>query len=68
MAKRVLNYARNGTIILGHDGRLDREKTIQALPAIIEGYLKKGYRFVTLSELLSIKPAPKAQNDTNGKS
>lgn len=59
MARRVIGQAKKGGIILGHDGRLDRQKTVDALPAIIEGYQKKGYRFVTLSELLNGKASPK---------
>ena len=53
MANRVINKAAPGTIILAHDGRLDRSRTMEALPLIIEGYQKKGYRFVRLDELLS---------------
>ena len=51
MAQKVINEARPGGIILFHDSRLDRTNTIKALPMIIEGLKKKGYRFVTLSEL-----------------
>lgn len=53
MADRVIKAAKPGIIILAHDGRLNRTKTIEALPLIINGYQKKGYRFVTLQELLS---------------
>lgn len=53
MANRVINKVYPGAIILGHDGRLDRSKTVQALPLIITGLKAKGYRFVTLSELLN---------------
>jgi peptidoglycan/xylan/chitin deacetylase (PgdA/CDA1 family) len=52
MAKRVIDAARPGMIILAHDGRLDRSQTILALPIIIEAFLKQGYRFVTLDELI----------------
>jgi peptidoglycan/xylan/chitin deacetylase (PgdA/CDA1 family) len=52
MAERVIKAAQPGIIILAHDGRLDRTKTIKALPAIIQTYHKKGYRFVTLQELI----------------
>jgi peptidoglycan/xylan/chitin deacetylase (PgdA/CDA1 family) len=51
MAERVLSWACPGCIILAHDGDLDRTLTLQALPMIIEGYQKQGYRFVTLQEL-----------------
>lgn len=53
MADRVLQLMRPGTIILAHDGRLPREKTVQALPKIIEGYQNQDYTFVTLSALIA---------------
>ncbi len=52
MAKRVIEAARPGMIILAHDGRLDRRQTLLALPIIIDAYQKQGYQFVTLDELL----------------
>lgn len=55
MAQRILDKAKPGIIILAHDGRLDRTKTVKAIPLIIEGYKKKGYTFVTLDELLNYK-------------
>lgn len=53
MANRVIKVAKPGIIILAHDGRLNRTRTVEALPMVIKGYLKKGYRFVTVEELLS---------------
>jgi peptidoglycan/xylan/chitin deacetylase (PgdA/CDA1 family) len=52
MAQRIIDAAEPGIIILAHDGRLDRSRTMDALPLIIEGYQKKGYRFVTVDELM----------------
>lgn len=52
MADRVIKAAKPGTIILTHDGRLDRSRSVEALPMIIAGYQQKGYRFVRLDELL----------------
>lgn len=59
ITRRVLNNVRPGDIILFHDsGALlnkeggDRESTIEALPAVIEGLWEKGYRIVTLEEIL----------------
>ncbi len=51
-ALRAINMAFPGAIILAHDGRADRSATVAALPYLIEGLQKKGYRFVPLSELL----------------
>ncbi|HEX3010726.1 MAG TPA: polysaccharide deacetylase family protein [Syntrophomonadaceae bacterium] len=55
MAARVVKAASPDIIILAHDGRLDRSKTVKALPLVIEGYKKKGYRFVTLDEMFKQK-------------
>jgi len=52
MAERVVHAARPGMIILAHDGRLDRSKTMIALPIIIEAFQKQGYQFVTLEKLM----------------
>ncbi|HBV99029.1 MAG: hypothetical protein JL50_18725 [Peptococcaceae bacterium BICA1-7] len=52
MAQRVLDQVSPGQIILLHDGRLDRTKTIQALPFLLDGLKEKGYRAVTVGELL----------------
>lgn len=41
-----------GSIVLLHDGGGNRTNTVAALPAMIEAAQKKGYRFVTLGELL----------------
>lgn len=55
MAQRVIDKAKPGIIILAHDGRLDRTRTVKAMPLIIKGYKKKGYKFVTLDELLNYR-------------
>lgn len=55
MARRVIRGVGPGGIILLHDSRLNRTKTVQALPLIIEGLQGKGYRFVTLTDLLADK-------------
>ena len=52
MANRVLKLVHPGAIILMHDGRIpSRWKDVKALPLIIEGLQKRGYKFVTVSEL-----------------
>jgi peptidoglycan/xylan/chitin deacetylase (PgdA/CDA1 family) len=35
-------------VILFHDGGLDRSRTVAALPAVLDGLVARGYRFVTL--------------------
>lgn len=55
MAKRVVDRIRPGAIILAHDGTFSsRWKDVAATPLIIEALRKKGYRFVTVPELLSM--------------
>jgi peptidoglycan/xylan/chitin deacetylase (PgdA/CDA1 family) len=60
MAQRVLKQVRPGGIVLIHDGMVpDRWKDVVATRLILEGLSKRGYRFVTLPELLKGgKPAP----------
>jgi peptidoglycan/xylan/chitin deacetylase (PgdA/CDA1 family) len=55
MALIVVRNIRPGGIILAHDGRLDRSLTVIALPILIEELKHKGYHFVTVSELLSLR-------------
>jgi peptidoglycan/xylan/chitin deacetylase (PgdA/CDA1 family) len=55
MAQRVLQRVRPGGIILMHDGAfVSREATVQALPILIEGLQRRGYRCVTVPELLHL--------------
>lgn len=50
---RILNLARNGAIILLHDGGGVREQTVQALPIIIQRLRARGYSFVTMDQLIA---------------
>jgi peptidoglycan-N-acetylglucosamine deacetylase len=52
--KNVLRDAKPGGIVLMHDGGGDRRRTVEALPQIISGLKAKGYRFVTVPELLNV--------------
>lgn len=53
MAQRVVKKCVPGSIILAHDGRTDRSKSVKALPILIESLQDKGYRLVTLHQLLT---------------
>jgi len=53
IAARVLEQARPGSIILLHVMYESRAESRAALPGIIDGLQAKGYRFVTVSELLA---------------
>lgn len=52
---RVLNRAHDGDIILMHASDTCQQ-TAEALPRVLEGLKEKGYRFVTVSELLQMGP------------
>lgn len=56
MAKRVIDNIKSGGIILLHDGETGiRWKDVSAARFIIEGLRKRGYRFVTVPELLKMR-------------
>lgn len=56
VASRIVNGARPGSIILAHD---IHGPTIDAMPAAFEQLQAKGFKFVTVSELLAMaRPAP----------
>jgi len=50
---RILNLARDGGIILLHDGGGFRAQTAAALPIIITALLQRGFTFVTIPQLLN---------------
>jgi hypothetical protein len=52
IARRILNLARNGGIILLHDGGGFRAQTAAALPIIITALQQRGFTFVTIPQLL----------------
>ena len=51
IVKRATRRVEKGTIILMHDGGVNRTQTIKALPKIIRTLKNRGYVFVTLQEL-----------------
>jgi peptidoglycan-N-acetylglucosamine deacetylase len=61
IVERALAGARPGAIILMHDAGGIRTQTIAALPAIIRGLHARGYRLVTVPQLLLDEPPPAGQ-------
>jgi peptidoglycan/xylan/chitin deacetylase (PgdA/CDA1 family) len=57
----ALSGAQPGAIILMHDGGGDRRQTVAALPRIIRGLRRHGYRPVTVAQLLAGDPPPHGQ-------
>lgn len=53
VTSRILSATTPGAIVLAHDLHAP---TVTAMPATLDGLLKKGYNFVTVSQLLAMKP------------
>ena len=72
IASRVLRQASSGGIVLMHDGGGPRAQTVAALPVIISTLKSRGYKFVTVPELIALrhlapKPKKKATAKTKNK-
>jgi peptidoglycan/xylan/chitin deacetylase (PgdA/CDA1 family) len=61
ITRNVLTRTHPGAIILLHDGGGDRSQTVAALPAIIGRLRARGYRLVTVPQLLLDNPPQRAQ-------
>jgi peptidoglycan-N-acetylglucosamine deacetylase len=53
---RVLAQVRPGSIIISHDGGGPRGQTLAAYPRIIAALHRRGYRVVTIPQLLGFRP------------
>jgi peptidoglycan/xylan/chitin deacetylase (PgdA/CDA1 family) len=58
IVRRALAGAQPGSILLMHDGGGNRAQTVAALPQIITQLRARGYRLVTVPELLIKDPPP----------
>lgn len=56
IVEHVLKETRPGSIILLHAMSEGRAETRKAIPVVIQGLRERGYRFVTVSELLPADP------------
>jgi cellulose synthase/poly-beta-1,6-N-acetylglucosamine synthase-like glycosyltransferase/peptidoglycan/xylan/chitin deacetylase (PgdA/CDA1 family) len=54
IARRVLERAKDGTVVLLHDGGGDRSATVAAIPLIAAGLRQQGIALVSVDELLSL--------------
>jgi peptidoglycan-N-acetylglucosamine deacetylase len=62
IVKAAVGGARPGAIILLHDAGGDRSQTVAALPRIIAGLRRRGYKLVTVPRLLLDNPPPRVQD------
>ena len=56
IVRRVLAQVQPGSIIISHDGGGPRGQTLAAYPTIIAALRARGYRIVTIPELLGFRP------------
>jgi peptidoglycan-N-acetylglucosamine deacetylase len=68
---RALSGATPGAIILMHDGGGDRSQTLAALPRIIKGLRKRGYKLVSVPQMIHDdpprhQPAPRPLDGSHG--
>jgi peptidoglycan/xylan/chitin deacetylase (PgdA/CDA1 family) len=56
IVQRVLAQVRPGSILISHDGGGPRGQTLAAYPAIIRALRARGYRIVTIPQLLGFRP------------
>ncbi len=57
ITSRILAGASPGGIVLAHDLHA---QTVDAMPATLDGLLRQGYKFVTVSQLIAMKIEPAA--------
>ncbi len=55
VASRILSATTPGGIVLAHDLH---SQTVDAMPATLDGLLRKGFKFVTVSQLIAMKVDP----------
>ncbi|RYD17399.1 MAG: polysaccharide deacetylase family protein, partial [Verrucomicrobiaceae bacterium] len=58
ITSRILSGASAGGIVLAHDLHA---QTVDAMPATLDGLLRRGFKFVTVSQLLAMKTDAAAQ-------
>lgn len=61
VTSRIVNSTRNGSIVLAHDLH---KPTVDAMPATLDGLLRRGFKFVTVSQLLALNPPAPASAAT----
>lgn len=61
ISSRILSGTTAGGIVLAHDLHA---QTVDAMPATLDGLLRRGFKFVTVSQLLAMKTDAAAQAST----
>ncbi len=56
IAARILAQVRPGSIVISHDGGGPRGQTLAAYPTVIATLRRRGYRILTIPEMLGFRP------------
>jgi peptidoglycan/xylan/chitin deacetylase (PgdA/CDA1 family) len=67
LVNNLIHYAKPGAIALMHDGGGNRSQTVEALPQIIAKLKERGYKFVTVPELLEMENSELKEAALKGK-
>ncbi|MDO5329597.1 MAG: polysaccharide deacetylase family protein [Coriobacteriia bacterium] len=58
----ALNQSSSGEIILCHDGGGERSQTVAAVEEFLKSYTEKGYKFITVEEMMNYPESPQSEN------
>ncbi|MEA3400206.1 MAG: polysaccharide deacetylase family protein [Armatimonadota bacterium] len=58
VANRILNCARDGAVVVLHDGGGNRAGTVKAMHTVVPALRERGFEMVTLSELMGLAEPP----------
>ncbi|GEM_PF-2274849 len=61
VADRILTMAKDGAVVVLHDGGGNRSGTVAAMRTVIPALQKRGYQIVTLSELTGLSELPPSE-------
>ena len=61
IVRNVVSRVRPGSIVLMHDAGGDRSQTVAALPAIVRRLRARGFRFVTVPQMMLTAPPARRQ-------
>ena len=56
IVRNVVSRVRPGSIVLMHDGGGPRSQTVAAVPHIVRALRRRGYRFVTVPQMMRVAP------------
>lgn len=55
IVNKVLDGLKNGDVVLFHDGGGNRQQTVKALEKILPELKKRGYKFITITEMINLQ-------------